>query len=122
MWFIKDTGSGQKLPPGFPDVSVYTGAKLVSANKKTTEKGDSYQGIWHSNNSVLAITDWYIKTIKNSGWTIEILPANAPGSTISYLVAKKSDTVLQLSIVSQPGTLTEITADFPVDYGTVSNN
>ena len=118
VWFFNNgTPQNQKLPAGYPEMPIFAQMKLVSANQSITPKGNSYQGVWRVDKGVPEATDWYIKTLKSSGWIIDTLPANTPGGTVSYLVAKKAGVVLQLSVVGKSGEGTEITADFPVNYG-----
>lgn len=121
IWYFTGNRTVQKLPSDFPDIPVYTNAVLVSTNKTISNSGDGYVGIWKSEKNVSDITGWYSTSLKNSGWTIDIAPENTASNEIQYLVAKKSDTVVQLSVLRSQNGGTEITTSFPVNYGNSDN-
>ena|SRR4030042_4950295 len=89
------------LPEGFPDIPHYNDATLVASVSEPRGEGQYLSGTWNTDSSVSDVSTWYKNILNDTGWIIDIEPADYKANDIQYLVAFKNGTRLQLSMIKK---------------------
>jgi hypothetical protein len=116
-WHIRNLNTSinqsPKLVVGFPDIPVYPKANLISSVSEPNADGIIYQSIWEVSESVPNISSWYIKSLEDSGWIIDVKPADLNANDIQNIISIKGDNTLNLAIIKKAEKKkVEITAEF----------
>ncbi len=117
IWRIRNPGISTvqtpKLAVGFPEIPVYPKANLISSVSKPDTDGTFYQSIWEVSASVPDISGWYLKSLPDSGWVIDVKPADINVPDIQNIISFKEDKTLNLGIIKEAdGNNVKITAEF----------
>ena len=100
------------LPEGFPETPVYLDSKLVGSVSEERRSGQYFKGTWNTDSSVPDVATWYVNNLRDSGWIIDIEPADYKADDIQYLVALKNGTTLQLSLIKKEDNKVQIVAEY----------
>lgn len=103
-----------QLVTNFPQLPIYPQAVLLSSSIEGEGEKIKYSGSWETKDTVPEVGAWYSETLKNSGWLLDLLPADPQENKIQLWVAQKGETKLHLSLERQDdASSTLITAEFP---------
>lgn len=116
-WRIRNPGTSTvqtpKLAAGFPEIPVYPGANLISSASEPKAGGTFYQSTWEVNAGVPDISVWYLRSLPDSGWMIDVKPADINVDDIQNIISVKEDKTLNLGIIKEAdGNSVKITAEF----------
>jgi hypothetical protein len=101
------------LVEGFPDIPVYPKAILVASDAQSVTDGIIYKSIWEVGSTVPNISDWYQRSLPESGWVIDVKPADSAAIDIQNIISVKAENTLNLGIISRgTGQQAQITAEF----------
>ena len=104
----------KELVSGFPLIPEYPASYLENSYKQEDGTSVRYVGNWLTSDSVPQVEMWYKEELVDSGWVIDNLPADENDEQIQYLVAKKTELTLQLSIIrGKAQNITQIVVEFP---------
>src|SRR4030042_2088338 len=73
----------------FPEIPVYPKANLILSLSEPDNNGTFYQSVWEVNASVPEISAWYMKSLPDSGWIIDVKPADIDATDIQNIIAIK---------------------------------
>ncbi len=84
------------LPDGFP-VPAYSGAELKLADEAVSKQGHQYYAKWYAPSLVADVTNFYVSTMKQSGWKVSD-PKGDAGGGASLVCIKPTEGSCRISV------------------------